>query len=295
MVHSDESGDARRSVARRFVPVGDTLLSLLAAGDEGRPVVVLLHGIPTGAELWRGVLPELAAAGWRALAPNLPGYGLTRPPEGGDRSLAGAAETLAAWIDRARMAPVWLVGHDLGGGVAQILAVRHPRLVGRLTLGDTVVGDSWPVPPIRLLRALARLRLYRPLAALGAPRHDPYLRHQLRRAFATRRPSDEERRRIFFDGKVGDPRGRREFEGHLRELDPRQTAAVEEELGGLEVPTQLVWGESDPFQPWETVGRRLAARLPAPAATVVPGAGHFPMLERPRGYVDALLGWAAEG
>ena len=46
-----------------------------------------------------------------------------------------------------------LVGHDLGGGVAQILAVKHPELVRGLVLTNAISYDSWPIPQVKLLRA----------------------------------------------------------------------------------------------------------------------------------------------
>lgn len=49
------------------------------AGAEEEPVALLLHGYPESSYMWRGVLPALAEAGWRALAPDLPGYGDSPP------------------------------------------------------------------------------------------------------------------------------------------------------------------------------------------------------------------------
>ena len=70
---------------------GGAQLSLLEAGPADGQPLVLLHGIPTSAELWRGIMPKLAAEGFRCLAPNLPGYGMTRLSPDGDYSIFGAA------------------------------------------------------------------------------------------------------------------------------------------------------------------------------------------------------------
>lgn len=106
---------APTSVAvRERVPVASGVLSVLTAGEG--PADVLLHGIPTGAELWRGVAACLADAGFRALAPDLPGYGATRVPAAADYSLAGAARLVAGWLREPRLAPARVVGHDAGGG-----------------------------------------------------------------------------------------------------------------------------------------------------------------------------------
>lgn len=274
----------------------DAELSVLVAGPADGETVVLLHGMPASAELWRGVLPRLAEAGYRVWAPDLPGYGNTRIPADGDHSVAGAAEWVAAWL-RAGGAgspghPVWLVGHDLGGAAAQILVARHPELVSRLTLGNTVVEDSWPVTPVKIFRAFAKMGLYVPAAALRLV-PNPYAWRELRKGFSNPavcdRPTAE---RVFWDVKAKDPRGRRAFSRHLASLDAAQTVEASPRLKDLEMPILLLWGKDDRFLPWDDIGERLRALLPDPDVKVVEGAGHFFPLERPKAYTEALLEWA---
>lgn len=284
------------TVERHHDRVGAASLASLQVAAPGGVTdtapLVLLHGIPAGAELWREVLSELGDAGREAFAPDLPGYGHTAVPPRTDHSLAGAAELVAAWLRQRGAPPVWLVGHDLGGLVAQLLAVRHPDLVGRLTLGDCPVGDTRPVAPVRLLRTLARSRVYDvPVVSRMAARSVG--RPVLRAAFADQsRADDATLRRVFLDRKVSTGTGRRAFARHLRALDPRRTAPIEHELADLRIPTQLVWADGDDFLPFETVGARLRAALPRPHVTVVEDSGHFLPLERPRAYVEALLAWS---
>ena len=285
-------------VTRHTIDVGPVQLSYLASGPAHGEPVVCLHGIPAGAELWRDVLPRLGDAGYRAYAPDLPGYGSTRVPGNGDRSLAGAAELLARWLVERRIGPVWVVGHDLGGAVAQILAVRHGEVVGRLSLSNSVYRDNWPVPVIARTRALARLGLYPPAAAAGLV-VNPYTNWELARAFADpSRLTREDRDRVFCDGKVRDPRGRTEFAGHLASLDSAQTVAVADGLAGVGVPVLLIWGVQDPHQPWAPNGEALRdafdrGRDAGGYADVVllDDAGHFGPLECPEAFVDALLAW----
>lgn len=289
-------GPAQRpaaAVSRSEVQVGSATISLLSAGPADGPVAACFHGIPTGAELFRDVLGELASAGYRALAPDLPGYGQTRLPPGGDRSIAGAAELFAEWLRQERIGPIWLIGHDFGGMIGQILAVRHPELLERMTIGNTAIGDSWPVLPIRVFRLLARMGLFVPIAATGLVPRDPYTNWVLRRAFADPRSleQDQRRHRIFFDGKFSDSVGRREFAAHLVALDNRDTLAIVDRLGSIRTPTQIVWGVEDRYQPWKTVGRRLADAIPRAEVRLIEQAGHFAMLDQPTAYASALLGW----
>jgi pimeloyl-ACP methyl ester carboxylesterase len=285
------SDTIKSSPQRKQVIVDNAQLSVLVAGPANGAPIVLLHGMPAGAELWRTVLAKLSEAGYRVYAPDLPGYGLTHLSEDGDYSLASAAELVAAWLRQEGIGPVWLVGHDLGGGVAQILVVRHPELVERLTMGDTVAEDSWPVTPIRLFHLVAKAGLYPALAAARMV-PNPYARRELRRAFADPAQLDAETaQRVFWDGKVTDPRGRREFAKHLAALDPGQTVEIAKHLKKIKVPVLLIWAKEDRFQPWETVGKRLEALLSNPDVVLIDDAGHFLQLERPEAYVEALLTW----
>lgn len=279
-------------VHRTRTTVDDARLSVLSAGPTGGEPVLLLHGIPTGAELWRDTLLHLGAAGYWAFAPDLPGYGETRLPAGADYSLDGAADLLIRWLRRTGRPPLWVVGHDLGGGIAQIMAARVPALFSRLTLCNTVFADSWPVPPIRRLRLLARLGLYPALARLGFIDSAP-LWYVLRRALvqSQRLTADDLRHRVFFDSIVHEPGGRQAFAAHLRALDPRQTMAATPHLRALRAPVLLVWGLQDRYIPWDSAGPRLQELFPTAATALLPDAGHFVMLDQPDRFVDALLAW----
>lgn len=270
---------------------------MLAVGPETGAPVVLLHGIPASAELWREGLLNLSAAGFRVYAPDLPGYGQTRLPAGGDHSLQGAAELIAAWLKQAGLAPVWLVGHDLGGGVAQIMLVHHPALINRLTLSHAAVEDLWPVGAVRLSRFLARLGVFQGLAATGLLNIDPYFARELQKAVANQDTLNrgDTRRRIFYDTKFSDPQGRREFGAHLVALDNAQTVAVAPKLSQVTVPTLLLWGRNDPFQPWETTGQRLQQLLPQAQVKLLDQAGHFAMLDQPDAFYQALIAWRQMG
>lgn len=276
-------------VVRRAVEVGAARLSLLEAGD-GEPVV-LLHGTPTSAELWRDLLPRLAAAGYRGLAPDLPGYGRTRLPPGGDHSLAGAAALLSRWLEDEAAEPVWVVGHDVGGAIAQLLVTRSPHLVARLTLVNSIVDGSWPAPRARIATLAAKLGLYRPAARLGVV-PNRYMRRQVRRSCATESAiAEDDLDRVVWDTKFSTAEGRLAFQQHLAALTPRDTASLPLLLPRIAAPCQLVWGMRDPFQTWAAGGARLQQLLPAPAVTRLDATGHLVPMEDPDELVRALTRW----
>jgi pimeloyl-ACP methyl ester carboxylesterase len=82
------------------------------------------------------------------------GYGAS-VEEGRDRdiSVAKQADYLTSWMREVGLESTFLVGHDLGGGVAQILAVRRSELVRGLVLINAISYDSWPIPSVKAMGA----------------------------------------------------------------------------------------------------------------------------------------------
>lgn len=108
------------------------------------PTVVLLHGWGLSPASYRLTLDRLASSGAHVLAPALPGFGESAELPVAETTLAGYAAHLARWLDvLGETAPVTVVGHSFGGGVAIRLAHDHPVQVGRLVLVNSIGGAVW--------------------------------------------------------------------------------------------------------------------------------------------------------
>ena len=245
---------------------------------EGAPVV-FVHGIPTSPRLWRRVFPLLPGA--RCLAWEMVGYGGSIR-EGRDRdiSVARQAGYLAAWMRQAGLdGGAVVVGHDLGGGVAQILAVRHPGLVKGLVLTNAICYDSWPVAPVRAIRAaghaFARLPdgvfrlVYGGFMLAG---HDD--REVARESLGEHLP---------YYLEAGGPAS---LVRQARSLDVRDTLAVAGRIPDLDLPARIVWGTADNFQPIG-YGYRLAYELGARLERVE-GGKHFVPEDHPEPLARAV-------
>jgi pimeloyl-ACP methyl ester carboxylesterase len=113
--------------------VGEVRLHWMEAGQG--PPVVLLHGFPEFGYAWRHQLPALAAAGFRAVAPDLRGYNLSEKPPGyRNYTVQRIADDVEGLVAALGGGPVHLVGHDWGGVVAWHMAMHHPELVDRLVV-----------------------------------------------------------------------------------------------------------------------------------------------------------------
>jgi epoxide hydrolase 4 len=110
-------------------------LNLHVAQIGAGPTVLFLHGFPAYWADWRAQMEALAAAGFRAVAPDLPGYGQSEQLANVlDYRLPSLAADLAGLIAALGLSKVHVVGHDWGGPLAYCLASRHPELVDRLVV-----------------------------------------------------------------------------------------------------------------------------------------------------------------
>jgi pimeloyl-ACP methyl ester carboxylesterase len=108
----------------------------LAVLDEGEGVpVLLLHGFPDSSRLWRHQIPALVAAGLRAIAPDLRGFGKSDKPEAVEEyAIARSVADMVAVLDALGIERAHVVGHDWGAGLAWALAAYVPTRVERLVV-----------------------------------------------------------------------------------------------------------------------------------------------------------------
>jgi haloalkane dehalogenase len=242
----------------------------LAHVDEGKgPAVVFLHGEPTWSFLWRKVIPPIRDAGFRCIAPDLPGFGRSDKPIDVewytyDRHTASVA-TLFAEL---KLRDATIVGHDWGGPIGLRVAVEQPDRIGRMVLLDTSLftghqkmSDSWlafrelaqrseDLPVAFLIRAGSKSVLpANVLAAYEAPFPSPAAKAGAR-AFPLIVPTTPQ--------MEGAATGRRLLEA----------------LATDDRPKLIIWGEGDPILPIEA-GWRFARAIGADIDHVIKGVGHY--------------------
>jgi len=270
------------------------MISEHTADVDGTPVrwleqgtglpVVLVHGIPTSPALWRHVLPQLT--GMRVLAFEMTGYGQSIPAgRGRDISVGAQADRLNAWLAQLGIERAVLVGHDLGGGVVHIAAVREPGRCAGLLITNGIGYDSWPIPSVKVMRAAAPL-----LATLPAIALKPALGMLLARGHDTLAQAREGlgiHQRPYAQHGGGAAMSRQ-----VAALDVRDTLAVQDALPSLGVPARIVWGVADPFQKIE-YGERFARDL---GTTVqrIEGGRHFTPEDHPDVVAAAVRDLVAE-
>jgi pimeloyl-ACP methyl ester carboxylesterase len=253
--------------------VTDAPLAHLRWG-AGSTLVLLLHGVGGGREAWLQTGPVLAEAGLRVLAADLPGYGLSAPMDPCD--LAGMAERVHSLIRQADAARTVLVGHSMGGMVAQELWARAPGCVQVLVLANTSPAFGKPegawqqgflaerFAPLDRGLGMAGLAtqlvpaMLGPLAAPGTAAAAQAL-------------------------MAGVPEAT--YRAALRALVAFDRRAA---LPAIAVPTLVMTGQHDRTASPE-VAERMAARIPQARCVVLPGAGHLANMEQPGAFNGAIL------
>ena len=272
--------------------VADTSFLLREEGSGKGTPVLLLHGVPETASVWRDIAPRLAT-GRRVLAPDLPGLGGSTYT--GPYDVPSLVTQLAALIANQVGGPVDVVGHDWGGSLALGLAGARPDLVRRLCVINAPYREvplhravhipffTLPVAPELLFRLGGR-RVVDAMLSLG---------------WKAPQPLDAERRSEYVAAYT-EPAKVAAMLGYYRAAArPRVVAALKrtKPVGTPRVSAEkmlVVWGALDPALPVST-GESVVRDLgPDCVMVTVPGAGHFVVEEATEIVGDVLVDFLAD-
>jgi haloalkane dehalogenase len=242
-------------------------LSYREAGPADAPVVLLLHGFPESSFMWRDVMPAVADAGWRALAPDFAGYGDSEPdpPATWERHI----ESLERFRLELGIEGCVPVVHDWGGLIGLRWACEHPDAVRALVISSTgfFPNGKW--------HGMAK--------ALREPGTGEQLMEGIDRdglAAVMRQSSSgmtDEAIAEYWKGYADEPRRRGQLElyrsGDFTELEGY-------DLASIGAPALILWGEDDAFAP-VAGAHRLARDLPDTELAILEGKGHFVFDEVP--------------
>lgn len=117
---------------------------------SGEPIL-LVHGITTFSFIWRRIVPHLAEK-YRVISVDLLGCGESDKPLDVPYSLPRHARILHGFLESLGLERCHFVGHDIGGGIAQVFGVSYPEKLIDLSLINSVGHDFWPVQPIIAMR-----------------------------------------------------------------------------------------------------------------------------------------------
>lgn len=237
----------------------------------GEPLL-LVHGITTYSFIWRKIVPILSPL-FQLTTIDLLGCGASDMPLDQSYSLSDHARRIAAFIDAMRLERPHFVGHDLGGGIGQIVATVYTDKIRSLALVNSVAHDFWPVQPISIMRtpivrqflmSIADQRLFRLLVQRG-------LYHKERLT--------EELMDLFWE-PFRSSVGRKAFLHFAKCLDNHNLTELENELRRLQLPTLILRGDADLYLS-AAIAEKLQRDIPNSRLERIATASHYLMEDEP--------------
>lgn len=264
-----------------FARVNGVRIHYQEAGDESAPPILLIHGFISSNLIWSHVLLPLAQAGFRAIAPDLPGYGYSDKPAAARYTIDEQARAVIGLMDCLEIPKAVIVGASYGGAIAATIALDYPERVEKLILVGAVSNDD---AKKKFLLRVSALPLIGDLATplfLGS------------RWIVRKRMEDMYRR-------MGQPVNERMVASrhHLLETanvhramirTARQWNAnrIQREAALIRQPALLVWGDQDDHIPIENA-ERLRDTMPDARLFIFRDCGHLPPVEQPENFVKLV-------
>jgi len=247
------------------------------AGEPKGDPILCLHGFPESSYMWHRLLPALAAAGYRALAPDLPGFGDSEPDPPGtwERHL----EAVERFCEGLGLEQVALVVHDWGGLVGLRWACDNPSRPSAIVASDTgfFPDGKWhglakslrtPGQGEELVAQFTREGVGAMMASLSSG-FDEAAADEYWKAFAT-------------------PEGRQGVLDLYRSGDFEKMEPYRGKLADLNVPFLCLWGENDEFAPLAGA-YRFRKEISHAEVVVIEGAGHFVYADEPERCAEAIV------
>lgn len=274
-------------MSARVIDIGEGVAVAVDEAGVGQRPLLLVHGFTGGREDFADHLHALADAGWWVVVPDLRGHGDSAHPEDeGHYSLDHFADDVWRLVDALGWERLVLLGHSMGGMVAQVAALARPRALDGLVLMDTTHGPLDIDPElaalgVEIVREGGMAAVKEALDAMGDEGPLTTAAHQ--RVLAERPGYREMGDRKFLGSS---PAMYAAMLGRLLDQDDRLAG-----LAALDVPTLVIVGEQD--APFLGPSRAMAEAMPAAELVVVPDAGHSPQFEHPDAWRDVVLAFLA--
>ena len=264
-----------------FTRINGVRMHYQEAGDESAPPLILIHGFISSNLVWSDVFLPLAEAGFRVIAPDLPGYGYSDKPADGEYTIESQARAVLGLMDRLGIDKATIVGASYGGAVAAAIALDSPERVERLVLVGTVSSDE---PKKKLLLRISCLPI---IGDIVTPLF-------LSSRWVLRKRTEEVYRRI------GHPLDEHKLAARhhllatanvhramIRTARRWSANRIQRDASLIRQPTMLVWGDTDTHIPISEAFY-LRDAIPNARLVVFRNCGHLPPAERPQRFVEVV-------
>ena len=251
----------------------------------GEPLL-LLHGITTYSFIWRKIIPLLTPH-FDVIAVDLIGCGKSDKPLDVDYSIKNQADIIFEFIKKLELKNIHLVAHDIGGGIGQILTVKHPGFFLDTTLINSVAYDFWPVQPIIAMRTPIVRQIAMASLDFGA------FRLVVKRGLSQKEVLTEELMQLFWE-PMKTKSGRKGFLHLAESLNNKHLLEIKDDLHKTKIPFLIIRGNEDVYLSVE-ICETLYKNIPRCELLKIPNTGHFMMEEEPNKISDAIISFINGG
>jgi len=250
---------------------------------QGTPVL-LVHGITTYSFIWQRLF-HLLARNHDVVAVDLLGCGDSDKPLDVSYGIASQVELLAAFTQALGFGPFSIIGHDIGGGIVQRFAVKHPDRLTHAAVINSVAYDYWPVQPILTMRTPIIRQLAMATLDLGA------FKLIVKRGIFHKGRVTPELMANFWK-PMASREGRKAFLHFAESLDNRDLTEISGDLHRTQIPFLIIRGMDDVYLSGE-IAQKLHREIPGSRLVEISEAGHFIQEDQPERLMeelDAFLG-----
>lgn len=272
----------------------DVQIFVQEAGPHTGQAILLIHGTGAWSETWRGTLNALGAAGYHAIALDLPPFGYSQRPVNADYSKGAQAKRIVGVLNALHLSSAVLVGHSFGGGPTVEAAMQAPDRVRGLVLVDSALNirsNTEQTDASRLLKAALNFAFFRD-GVVSALMTNPANTRRLLQAFMDNPASATDERVAIYQRPLHLQGSTRAVSAWLPQLIAPSSQASSEDpksYRSLTVPLCVIWGERDTITPMEQA-RLLVSLVPRASLNTLAQTGHIPQLEAPEEFNALLLG-----
>src|SRR6266498_246107 len=270
----------------RFVEVDGVRVHYQEVGDPNAPPMFLIHGFAASNLVWSKVFLELAATGFRVIAPDLPGYGYSGKPRHLDYTIASQAKMVFSLVSQLGINRAVLVGSSYGAAIAATMALDHPALVEKLVLVGAVTNNR---PTRYLLMRLFSSPIIGDILSPLVVGSRLLLRLRMKRVYDRHSWVLDERRVEARHLPLATRGVHRAIIRTVRRWDAER---VSRDAHQLKQPTLLLWGDTDREVPLRD-GERLHEEILESRLVIFRECGHLPQEEYPQGFTKLVSDFCA--
>ena len=264
-----------------FIEVDGVRLHYQEVGEPSAPPMILIHGFAASNLVWSKVFLELAGAGFRVIAPDLPGYGYSGKPGHLDYTIASQAKIVFNLVRQLGIDRAVLVGSSYGAAIAATIALDHPTLVEKLVLVGAVTNNK---PTRYLLMRLFSSPIIGDILSPLVVGSRGLLRLRMKRVYDKHSWVLDEKR---VDARHLPLRTRGAHRAIIRTVRRWDAERVSRDAHLLTQPTLLLWGDTDREVPLRD-GERLNEEIPHSRLVVFRECGHLPHEEYPQAFTKVV-------